>query len=446
MPHQPPEIRFARSGTVDLAYQVVGQGPPDIVVMIGWVSHLEVLWELPEVAAFLERLAGMGRVVIFDKRGTGLSERPSDVGSIGDIVPDVLAIMDEVGMDEAVLVGWVDAAVAALMVAKAHPDRVKALVLGEVLATAHPDEEHPWTPDPEMIEAVADTLELGTWGQGVMLQILAPSVADDERILSWFRKLERMSATPKMAADLLRRLLSADVRDLLPNITAPALVLHRKDAPLIPPEAPRWVAEQLPHGRYVEVPGDEIPGYLGDVDALMDEVEEFLIGTRVGAFQESRVVTIVFSDVVGSTERVATVGDRRWRVLLDTHRSEARQLVARYRGREMNTTGDGFLIIFDTPTLAIRFGRALCDAARSAGLQTRVGIHSGEVMLHDDDITGLAVHIAARVSALAPPDEVVISQTVRDMVIGSEFAVESLGRHELKGVPGTWEQFRVLPP
>lgn len=441
--HQIPEIRFARSGSTDLAYQVLGQGPPDILIMVGWVSHLEVLWELPEAQHFMERLAGMGRLVLFDKRGTGLSDRPPTITGIEEMVPDVLAIMDEVGMEEAVLVGWTDAAIIALMVAAAHPERVTALVLGEVLATATPDEEHPWAPDPENMEALAQTLELGNWGQATMLPILAPSVAGDERITSWFRRLERMSATPSMAADLLRRTMSTDVRELLPRVTAPTLVLHRKEAQLIPADALRWLAEHLPDARYVEVPGDEIPGYLGDVDALMDEVEEFLIGTRVGAFHESQVLTVLFSDVVGSTERAATVGDRRWRSLLDTHRAEARRLLARYRGREMNTTGDGFLITFDTPTPAIRFALALCDASRSAGLQTRIGLHSGEVMVHDDDIAGLAVHIGARVAANASPDEVLISQTVRDLVIGSAFDLVSVGSHQLKGVPGTWELFRV---
>lgn len=438
-----PEVRFARSGTVDLAYQVIGEGPPDIVVMIGWVSHLEVLWELPEVRSFLERLAGMGRVVLFDKRGTGLSDRPPTVATSEEMVPDVLAIMDEVGMEEAVIVGWTDAAVIALMVAAQHPGRVKALVLGEVLATATPDEEHPWSPDPEAMEALAETLELGTWGQAIMLPILAPSVAGDERILAWFRKLERTSATPTMAADLLRRTMSTDVRHLLPRVTAPSLVLHRADATLIPSQAPRWLAEHLPDARYVEVPGDEIPGYLGDVDSLMDEVEEFLIGTRVGGFHHSRVLTVLFSDVVGSTERAASVGDRRWRSLLDTHRAEARRILARYRGREMNTTGDGFLITFDTPTPAIRFALALRDASNSAGLQIRVGLHSGEVAVRDDDISGLAVHVGARVAAVASGDEVLVSQTVRDMVIGSDFEMVSAGAHQLRGVPGTWELFRV---
>ena len=438
-----PEVRFTRSGTVDLAYQVMGEGPPNIVLMVGWVSHLEVLWELPEVRHFLDRLSGMGRVVLFDKRGTGLSDRPATASTNEEMVPDVLAVMDAAGMDTAVIIGWSDAAAIAMVVAATHSDRVQALVLGEVLATATPDEEHPWGPDPAGIEALAGAIELGIWGRAIVLPLLAPSVAEDERILSWFRRLERMSATPSMAADLLRRTLSTDLRPLLADIRVPALLLHRRDAPLIPGEAMRWLAGELPDARYVEVPGDEVPGYLGDVDALMDEVEEFLLGTRVGGAIDRRVATVLFSDVVGSTERAATVGDRRWHGLLETHRIEARRLLTRYGGREIGTAGDGFLMVFDSPSPAIQCALALCAASKKAGLEIRVGIHTGEVVFEGGDVTGMAVHIGARVAALASPDEVVVSQTVRDMVIDSEFTFTSRGRHELKGVPGTWEIFGV---
>ena len=439
-----PEVRFTRSGNVDLAYQVFGDGPLNILCMIGWVSHLEVLWELPECRRFLERYAAMGRVAQFDKRGTGLSDRPSIEASTDDLVPDVLAVMDAAGMERAALVGWVDAAAIAMSVAAMHPERVSALVLGEALTTNKPDHEHPWGPDPETIEAVAGAIEQGMWGQAILLPLIAPSLTEDERIVSWFRKLERMSATPSMAANLLRRTLATDLRPLLPAVAAPALILHRRDAPLIPAEGMRWLAEHVPNGQYVEVPGDETPGYLGDVDGLMDEVEEFLLGTRVGSAVDRRVATALFSDVVGSTERAAGVGDRVWSGLLEAHRAEARRLFARHGGREMNTAGDGFLIVFDAPTPAIQCALALCDASRSAGLEVRVGLHSGEVVFESGDVTGMAVHIGARVSAIAEPGEVVVSQTVRDMVIGSGFEFVSRGKHELKGVPGEWDLYRVV--
>jgi len=238
-------------------------------------------------------------------------------------------------------------------------------------------------------------------------------------------------------------MLEVDLRPLLSSVTAPALLLHRKDAPFIPGEGMRWLAEHLPNGQYVEVPGDETPGFIGDVDGLMDEIEEFLVGTRVGGAVDRRVATVLFSDVVGSTERAAGVGERVGSGLLESHRAEARRLLARYGGREMNTTGDGFLFVFESPTPAIECALAMCRASRNDGLEIRVGLHSGEVVFEAGDVTGIAVHIGARVEALANPGEVVVSQTVRDMVIGSVFGFTSRGHHELKGVPGTWEIYVV---
>jgi class 3 adenylate cyclase len=436
------EIRFTRSGTVDLAYQVIGEGPPDIVLMIGWVSHLEVLRELPEAAHFVDRLAAMGRVVLFDKRGTGLSDRPAEPLTYEQMVPDVLAVMDAAAMERAVLVGWVDAAALAMVVAAQHPDRVQALVLGETLATLIPDDEHPWGADYGVVEQLAEAIETGEWGQAFLLPLIAPSVAGDERILGWFRRLERMSATPSTAANLFRLTLT-DIRPWLPAIEAPALVLHRADAPFIPSDAARWLADRLPSGRYVEVPGDQIPGYLGDVDALMDEIEDFLLGTRVGSAASRRVVTMMFSDVVGSTERAVAVGDRRWHHLLEAHRGEVRRLLARYGGTEIDTAGDGFLVAFESPTAAIRCALDVSVASSTAGLEVRVGLHAGEVVRRREGMTGVAVHIGARVAAQAGPAEVLVSQTIRDLVIGSAFRFTSRGRHELKGVPGTWELFAV---
>jgi class 3 adenylate cyclase len=270
-------------------------------------------------------------------------------------------------------------------------------------------------------------------------------VAGDERILGWFRRLERMSATPNMAANLMRLNLGADLRPLLDRIVAPALVLHRRDSPLLPTEGVRWLADHLPDGRYVEVPGDEGPGYLGDVDALMDEIEDFLVGTRSGAASNRRVTTVLFSDVVSSTELAADLGDSRWHHLLETHRVGVRRLLTRHGGTEVDTAGDGFLITFDSPTNAIRCALAMSAASRADGLPVRIGIHTGEVVRQGADVSGVAVHIGARVSALASGDEVLVSGTVRDMVIGSGFTFTSRGRHQLKGVPGDWELFSVDP-
>lgn len=438
-----PDIKFTRSGTVDLAYQIVGDGPLDIVLMIGWVSHLEMVWELPEARHFVERFAGMGRVVLFDKRGTGLSDRPSDQPSASDMVPDTLAVMDAAGMDSAVLVGWVDAAAVAIQVAALHPRRVKALVLGEALASSVPDEEHPWGLNEEMTNAVADAIQTGGWGEAILFPMIAPSLAGDERIHNWFRRLERMSATPSMAGNLLRRTLTSDVRELLSQVTAPALVLHRQDSAFIPAEGIKWLADHLPDGRYVEVEGDQVAGYLGDVDALMDEVEDFLLGTRSGGGGNRRVLTVLYSDLVESTEKAASLGDDRWRSLLDEHRREARRLMGQYAGRELNNAGDGFLVGFESPSAAIRYGLALVEASSRQGLEVRVGVHSGEIAVVAGELSGMALHVGARVGALAGSGEVLVSRTVRDLLYGSEVRFISTGDHQLKGVPGEWELFRV---
>jgi class 3 adenylate cyclase len=438
-----PDIKFTRSGTVDIAYQIVGDGPLDIVLMIGWVSHLEMLWELPGARHFVERFAAMGRVVLFDKRGTGLSDRPSDQPSAADMVPDALAVMDAAGMESAVLVGWVDAVAVAIQVAALHPDRVKGLVLGEALASSQPDEDHPWGLNVEITNAVADAIEMGGWGQAVLFPFIAPSLADDERIHSWFMRLERMSATPSMAGNLLRRTLTSDVRALLPRVTAPTLVLHRRDSAFVPAEGIQWLADHLPNGRYVEVEGDQVPGYLGDVDALMDEVEDFLLGTRSGGDGNRRVLTIIYSDLVDSTAKAAELGDDRWRNLLDDHRREARRLMGQHGGRELNDAGDGFLVGFESPSAGIRYGVALIESSRRQGLQVRVGVHSGEIAVIDGDLSGMALHVGARVGALAGTGEVWVSRTVRDLLFGSDFEFISTGEHLLKGVPGEWELFRL---
>lgn len=442
-----PEVKFARSNDVDIAYQVVGSDDADldIVLVVGWASHLEVLWELTEARRFLERLAGMGRLILFDKRGTGLSDRPATASTIQDMVPDLIAVMDAARSERATLVGWSDGAAVAMEAAARFPERVSSLILAEALACARPDGDHPWGPDPQLIEALASAIELEMWGQAGVLPIIAPSAASDARIVEWFKRMERMSATPRMAADLLRRTMSIDLRDLMTEIRVPCLLLHRTGAALIPSEAMRWFADQLPDGRFTELAGDELPGYLGDVDGLMDEIEEFLLGTRIGSQIDRRVATIVFNDIVGSTEQVNALGDRSWRQILDEHRSRIRHLITRHGGNEMGNAGDGFLVLFESPTNALRFAEQVTSTSGGNGLQTRTGIHSGEVTVSQEGISGVAIHIAARVEAAADSGEVWVTGTVRDLLLGSGFEFESQGRHALKGIPGVWELHRLSP-
>lgn len=441
----PGQTRYARSGTVDIAYQTVGSGTRDIVVGIGWVSHLELLWELPETVHFLERLAGLGRLILYDARGTGMSDRPTEAPSLDDLVPDVLAVLDAAGSSRAVYVGWLDKAAVGLALAAWHPDRVEALVLGEALASARPRPGLPVGLEPSMVEEVADAVEHGAWGSGRMLSWIAPAASQEPRVLAWWRRWERMSATPNTAAGLLRLLLDVDVRPVLEHVQVPVLVLHRAGARFVPAEAVRWVAEALPDARYVEVPGPELAAFFGDTDALMDEVEEFVAGTRTGADGDRDVLTMLITDVVGSTARAAELGDRRWRELLEWHHQEVRRLLARHGGVEIDTAGDGFLATFDLPSRAITCAMAISQHLDRHGTTIRAGLHTGEVVRVDGAVRGVAVHVAARVSGLARGGEVLVTGTVRDLVLGSGQPLRPHGEHTFAGVPGTWQVFAVDP-
>ncbi|MFK5634065.1 adenylate/guanylate cyclase domain-containing protein [Ornithinimicrobium sp. LYQ103] len=439
----PDQTRYARSGTVDIAFQTVGSGTRDIVVGIGWVSHLELLWELPETVHFLERLASLGRLILYDGRGTGMSDRPTGAPALDDLFPDLLAVLDAAGSSRAVVVGWLDKAAVALALAARHPERVEALVLGEALASAVPRPGHPAGLEAAVLERLADSVEHGAWGSGQLLQWIAPTASREPRVMAWWRRWERMSATPNTAAGLLRTLLDVDVRGLLDDVRVPVLVLHRAGSEFIPAAVVRWVAEELPDGRYVEVPGDELAAFFGDTDALMDEVEEFVAGTRTGADGDRVVSTMLVTDVVGSTARAAALGDRRWRELLEWHNQEVRRLLARHGGTEVDTAGDGFLATFELPSRAITCAVAMSQHLHEHGTEIRAGLHTGEVVRVDGAVRGVAVHVAARVAALGRAGEVLVTGTVRDLVLGSGRALVPHGEHTFAGVPGTWEVLAV---
>lgn len=439
----PAETRFARSGDIDIAYQVVGEGDQDVVVGIGWASHLELLWELPETVHFLERLAACGRLILFDARGTGLSDRPSGPGAVDDLVADLVAVLDAVGSTQAVVVGWVDKAALALALAAHHPHRVSALVVGEAMASTVDRPGYSAGLDVAVVERLAAAVESGEWGQGTLLPWIAPSVADNPRVASWWRRWERMSATPNTAAGMLRTLLDLDVRHLLPAVKAPVLILHRAGNMLVPTAAVRWLAEALPQSRLVEVPGSDIAAFFGDTDAIMDEVEDFLRGTRTGAGADHRVLTVLVTDVVGSTEQAARLGDRRWNELLDWHHQEVRGLLARHGGVEVDTAGDGFLAVFDLPSRAVACALAVRDRLAEGGVAIRAGLHAGEVVRTPTAVRGVAVHVAARIAAGADAGEVRTSGTVRDLLLGTPLELSPRGTTELKGVPGVWELFAL---
>ncbi|WP_225753281.1 adenylate/guanylate cyclase domain-containing protein [Actinotalea sp. Marseille-Q4924] len=442
----PGETRFARSGQVDIAYQVVGEGERDLLVGIGWVSHLELLWELPETVRFLERLGRLGRLILFDARGTGLSDRPPGSPAVEKLVPDALAVLDAAGSERAVVVGWLDKAALAMALAAHHPERVEALVLGEASASMLARPGHPWGMDPADGERLAAAVESGAWGTGTLLPWIAPGVAGDPRVTAWWRRWERMSATPNTAAGLLRTLVDVDLRHLLPAVRAPALLVHRSGTGLVPAASVRWLADALPDARVVELDGADLPAFFGDTDTLMDEVEEFLGGTRTGSDADRRVLTMLVTDVVGSTEQAARLGDRRWDELLAWHHRRVRALLARHGGQEVDTAGDGFLAVFNLPSRAVTCALAIRDDLAAGDVTIRAGVHAGEVVRGPAEVRGLAVHVAARVASSAEPGEVRATATVRDLLLGTDLRFTARGTAELKGVPGRWGLYAADAP
>ena len=440
-----PETRFVRSGGVDIGYQVVGAGNIDVVFVPGWISNWELAWELPESARFLERFAQFSRLILFDKRGTGLSDRVPGLPTLEEHVDDLRVVLDEVGSSRAAVTGWADGAAVALLFAALEPERVTALVIGSVVGKVRGDHgTEPVAIDPQVMDQWAEAIE-SSWGQGTFLPMLAPSVAGDARFASWWRRLERSSVTPNAAARFFRSMLELDVTPILPAIQAPTLVIHRRDSPLISADSARWFAEQLPGSRYLEVPGADALPYVGEVDVVLDEVEEFLTGARSVGSAERVLATVLFIDISGSTTLAQVLGDRRWRDVLEEYRRTVRRLLARFRGQEIDTAGDGFLVTFDGPARAIRCALSIQEACMDLGLEVHSGVHTGEVELRGGAISGLAVHIGARIGALARAGEVLVTGTVKDLVLGSGLQFRDRGGHVLKGVDGEWQLFLALP-
>ena len=437
-----PETRFTRVDDLDIAYQVVGPAAElDLVFVPGWVSHLEVMWELPEFAHFLERLAAMGRLIMFDKRGTGLSDRVAGVPTLEQRADDILAVMDAAGSARAAIAAWAEGAAIAAMFAATHPGRVAALVLGSTRFT-RTDGPASVRPDPMVMQAMSDAVERG-WGQASLVPMLAPSMAEDPRFLSWYRRWERLSSTPSAAAATLRWMAEFDLGPVLPAIQARTLIVHRTGSAMFDPEAVRATAKLIPEARSAELPGIDALPYVGDTDTVMDVIEEFLTGVQARHDFDRSLATILFTDIVGSTQKADELGDRRWRYLLDEHHARIRRLLDRFRGVEVDTAGDGFFVTFDGPARAIRCACAVRDAVREIGIEIRAGLHTGEVEHRGNAATGLAVHVGARVAALAQASEVLVTSTVRTLVLGSGISFTDRGLHELKGVPDRWQLYAV---
>jgi len=439
-----PETRYTRSGEISIAYQVVGGKPFDLIWVPGWISNVEESWEVPEYAHFLHRLASFSRLILFDKRGTGLSDRVSNdrLPTLERRMDDVRAVLDAVGSERAAVVGASEGGNLSILFAATYPERVHALVLVGVYAKRLWSPDYPWAPTPEQRELDTQVIER-EWAGEMDVSQLAPSAAADPALMRRITTFFRRSASPGAAVALNRMNAEIDTRSVLPTIRVPTLVLQRAGDREVKAEEERWIASQIPDAKYVELAGDDHLPWLGDSDALLDEVEEFLTGIRSGPDPDRILATVLFTDIVGSTERAAALGDRRWRELLAAHRATVRHQLEHWRGQEIDTTGDGFLASFDGPARAIRCACAIRDQVRTLGLEIRAGVHTGECERVGAKLEGLAVHTGARVAALAGPSEVLVSRTVKDLVAGSGIEFESRGVHALKGVPGEWQLFSV---
>jgi len=432
-----PETRYVRSSGAYIAYRIMGSGPVDLVLLQGGFSHVELQLEEPSFARFLGRLASFSRLIVLDVRGTGLSDRTMHLPTLEEQVDDVLAVLDAVGCERAGLFGVGQGGVLACLFAAAHPGRATALVLFGTCARLIQAEGYPWGRAPEEFARLLQSTEQG-WGQGVALPVLAPSMAGDEPFQRWFAKLERLGASPGNMLALLHLHRDVDIRHVLPAIRVPALVMHRVGDAYREVGHARYLAAHIPGAKLVELPGRDHLPYVGDQNSVLDEVEEFLTGVRRGPEPDRVLATILFTDIVGSTERAAQAGDDRWRDLLDRHNVLIRRELDHFRGREVDTAGDGFLATFDGPARAVRCAREIADTVPGLGLELRSGLHTGEVELAGEHVRGIAVHIGARVAAMAGPREVLVSSTVKDLVAGSGIAFEDRGEHSLKGIPGTW--------
>ena len=439
----PPETQFAvAEDGVHIAYQVTGNGDLDLAMLQGTVAHLEIAWEDPRLARLFERLSAFRRLIRFDRRGMGMSEAMDRLPTFEEQMNDFAAVMDATGSERAALMGTIDGGTQALAFAAANPERVEAVVAFESPPRYIRSETDDFGADPEALGRMADsirTLDLDT-----QLSIVAPSRVNEPGFQSWFRRYNRAASSGVLIQAFTAQVMTIDITDRLEAIKAPVLVMNRTEQPILPMRSARALAAALPNARLVEIPGDGTVIFSADVDLIADEVEEFLTGTRPPPRRERTLSTVLFTDIVGSTERASKLGDREWRDLLGRHNEVLRRSLARFGGREVNTAGDGFVATFDSPLRAIESARFAVDGVKSIGLEIRAGIHTGEIEIAGEDIQGIAVHIGARIGAIAGAGEVLVSSTVRDLVVGSGIDFEDRGTHQLKGVPGEWKVFAAI--
>jgi class 3 adenylate cyclase len=437
----PAETKYAKSGDVHIAYQVYGEGDLDLVLVGGYVSNLELFWEHEPARRMNEGLASFARLINFDRRGSGLSDPVPDAPTLEVRMDDVRAVMDAAGSEKAALMGISEGASMSILFAATHPERVQALVCWGGMARATRAPDYPWANEGEALVESGSELILPHWGTGATLDVAAPSQSDNAETRAFFARMERSMTSPGMLGQLVQMFLEIDVRDVVPSVHVPALVMHRSHDLLVNVGNGRWLAENLPNARYVEIPGRDHSPWYERPDEILGEVEEFLTGARAAPEPDRVLATVLFTDIVESTRAAAEAGDASWRATLERHQTAVREALVHFGGKEVKTIGDGFLATFDGPARAIRCARRILDSSREMGLGVRAGVHTGECEVMGDDIGGIAVHIAARVSSLAGQGEVLVSRTVKDLVAGSGIAFEDRGTHEMKGVPDDWQLY-----
>jgi pimeloyl-ACP methyl ester carboxylesterase len=438
----PPEIRYARNGDVSIAHTVLGEGELDLVFLGGFVGHLEVMMESPLARRFAARLAGFARLILWDRREQGLSDRLGQPPTLEQGMDDLRAVMDAVGSDKAALFGISEGGPMSILFAASFPERVTHLILYGTYARMTQSDDYPIGVPRGRLESWLERT-VSEWGGPAGIQVFAPSVSGDPEFAAWWAHLLRAGTSPRAALELMRMYLDLDVRPALPAITAPTLVIHRTGDRLVPVGYARELTRLIPSAALVELPGEDHLGFTGDQDAILDEVEEFVTGTRPQRAPERVLATVLFTDIVGSTAQAAAAGDAAWRTTLERHDELVRRELARFRGREIKHTGDGFLASFDGPARAVECAAAITDRVRVLGLEVRAGVHTGECELRGDDMAGMAVHIGARVGATAGPGEVLVSSTVKDLVVGSGLRFEDRGATALKGVPDQWRLYAL---
>src|ERR1051325_3098950 len=440
-----PRTRYAKSGDVHIAYQVFGTGPIDIVVIPGFISHVEAVWDEPNYARFLNRLGSLFRVIMLDKRGTVMSDSvpPNQLPTLEERMDDLRVVMDAVGSERAALFAWSEGGALAIMFAATYPERTAALMMFASTAKLIEEPGYPGVPR-EIFDSLLEVV-IENWGERLLIYSFAPTLADDERFGEWWARFLRLGASPGRARAILEMEGATDVRHLLPGIRVPTLILHRPGDGLILVDQGRYMAERIPGAKYVELPGSDHVYWTEDQDLVIGEIQEFLTGLREAPEPDRVLATVLFTDMVGSTERLAKTGDRVWRDLLTAHLRLAQRELSRFRGRLIETRGDGLIAAFEGPAGAVRCARTMtAEAAKTLGIEIRAGIHTGECEVVDDKLEGIAVHIGARIAALSSASEVLVSSTVKDLVAGSGIVFEDRGIHHLKGVPDEWRVFAAV--